>query len=354
MAHPQADKYPASHPGVPTNDYLIVGGGVAGCALTYALSVRGARVTLLERGRVGGAGASSVPVALLNPYRGRSARANDLDLAGLAAMRRLVSELETQNLDHGVHQSGVLRIASNTKQAKTWRKREGVRWFEPEEVTAVYHAPFGGFLVERGGWLEPHKFLRALLTATRGNGANVLEGCHVQEVGEYTSSQHYKEVKALWRGSSHLFRAKTLIFCMGAHPMFGSDLEVEGLEYVAGEVIGLKTDAQLPHALAGAIYGAQTKGHVLLGGNHRPAERTDESAPAQLQRAGSWFIPALKEAELASVWTGVRAKTADNMPVVKEVRKNVWFFGALAGRGFLCAAYLAEGLAEELAGVTST
>ena len=354
MAHPQADKYPASHSGAPTPDYLIVGGGVAGCALTYALSVRGARVTLLEKGRIGGAGASSVPMALLNPYRGRSARANDLDLAGLTEMRRLVDALETQNLDHGVHQRGVLRIASSVKQAKTWRKREGVRWLEPEEVAPIYHAPFGGFLVERGGWLEPHKFLRALLTATRGNGANVFEDCHVQEVGEHTSSQRYKEVKALWRGSSHLFRAKTLIFCTGANPTFGSALGVEGLEYIAGEVIGLKTDARLPHALAGAIYGAQTGERVLLGGNHRPAERTDESAPAQLQKSGSWFIPALKEAELVSVWTGVRAKREDNMPVVAEVRKNVWFFGALAGRGFLCAAYLAEGLAEELAGVTST
>ena len=120
------------------------------------------------------------------------------------------------------------------------------------------------------------------------------------------------------------------------------------LEHVAGEVIRLETNAELPHALAGAIYGARVGGAVYLGGNHRAAEQTDETAPAQLQRAGSWFVPALKEAELSSVWTGVRAKAADNLPVVKEVRRGVWFFGALAGRGFLCAAHLAEGLAERL------
>ena len=327
-------------------DYLIIGGGVAGCALTYALAKRGAQVTLLERGEIGNMGASSVPVALLNPYRGRSARASELDLAGLAATAQLVGELELSGLDHGVHQSGVLRIAPNTKQAKTWRKREGVKWLDSGEVPHVYHAPFGGFLVERGGWLEPHKFLSALTTAATRSGATIIENCEVQEgderlyqEGSYQKSS-YQEVKT----SRGTFRARTLIFCVGANPAFHS----MKLEYVAGEVIGLETSAQLPYALAGAIYGAQKGGRVYLGGNHRPAAQTDESAVGQLQRAGGWFIPSLKGAGLVSSWTGVRAKTADNRPIVREVRPSVWFFGALAGRGFLCAAHLAERLAEQL------
>ena len=335
----ETDKYPAPPD---LSDYLVIGGGVAGCALTYVLSTRGVGVTLVERGGISEQGASSVPVALLNPYRGRSARANELDLAGLAAMGRLVGELATLDLDHGVHLRGVLRVAPNQKQAKTWRKREGVRWLESEEVPEVYHAPFGGFLVEQGGWLEPHLFLRALVAAAqRRGGVRVLEHCTVQGVRERGSIQEV-------RTSSGTLSAKTVIYCTGASEEVEAALGVEELEHVAGEVIRLRTSAQLPHALAGAIYSAQVRDEVLLGGNHRPAERTDERAPQQLQRAGGWFIPALKEAELVSVWTGVRAKTEDNVPVIKEVRKGVWFFGGLAGRGFLCAAHLAEGLAERL------
>ena len=127
-----------------------MGGGVAGCTLTYELSKRGRRVVLLEAGHVGTQGASSVPAALLNPYRGRSARASEEDKKGLEAMWRVVSELRDLGLDHGVHQTGVLRVASNKKQAKTWRGRDGVRWLD-REIPAAYHAPFGGFLVERGG-----------------------------------------------------------------------------------------------------------------------------------------------------------------------------------------------------------
>ncbi len=336
MSELQVDKRPVS-----SADYLIIGGGVAGCALTYALSKRGVGVTLLEGGEVGAAGASSVPVALLNPFRGRSARASELDLAGLAAMRRLADELEAVGLAHGIHQNGVLRIASSNKQAKTWRKRDGVRWLESEEVPAVYNAPFGGFLVEGGGWLEPQKLLSSLITAAERNGANVMKHCEVEEVCERGS---HREVKT----SRQTVQAQTIIFCTGTNSEFSTKLGVAGLEHVAGEVIGLKTDVHLPHALAGAIYGAKRGEHVYLGGNHRAAEQTDESAPQQLQRAGSWFIPALKGAERVSSWSGVRAKAQDNMPIVQEVHSNMWFFGALAGRGFLSAAHLAENLAEQL------
>lgn len=212
---------------------------------------------------------------------------------------------------------------------------------ESEEVPKSYHAPFGGFLVARGGWLEPRKFLRALVVAAQRRGARVQGRCNVREVRRCGS---WQEVKT----EGDTLRAKTVIYCVGANSDVERELGVEGLEHVAGEVIRLKANVQLPHALAGAVYGAQSGEDVYLGGNHRPAEQTDARAPQQLQRSGSWFIPALKRAERVSVWTGVRAKAEDNMPVIREVRSGVWFFGGLAGRGFLCAAHLAEGLAERL------
>ena len=112
---------------------VIVGGGVMGVTLAYTLARRGAAVTLLERGHIG-AGASGVPVALLNPYRGRSARASAFDLKALEAMWALVGDLEAQGYTTGVVQSGVLRAASNAKQAKQWQKRDGVTWFSADEA----------------------------------------------------------------------------------------------------------------------------------------------------------------------------------------------------------------------------
>lgn len=319
-------------------DFLVIGGGIAGCTLSYQLAKRGQSVTLLEAGIVGGQGASSVPVALLNPFRGRSARASELDLRGLESIQNLADELKRLGLEPGVHATGVLRIASNHKQAKTWRKREGVRWLEAEELEN-YHAPFGGFLVKDGGWLEPQKLLASLVTAARKYGAQVQESCEVWELEPHENGVTVKT-------SSGNIQAGTVILCVGATP--NPNLNLPALAHVAGDVIGLKSDVLMPHALAGAVYGTQTGETVYIGGNHRPAGEEDPSAATQLQKAASWFVPALKTAGQSSVWTGVRAKADDNQPLVEQIEPNIWFFGALAGRGFLCSAHLSRQLAETL------
>lgn len=329
----------------------LVGGGVMGCTLAYALARRGVSVTLLERAPAGAAGASGVPVALLNPHRGRSARASDFDLGALRAMWALVDEIAAGGFDTGVHRSGVLRIASNARQARRWAKLPGVRWFGPENAPeelsrSGFHTPFGGFIVPAGGWLEPRRWLGALTRAARARGAQVIRGCEVSGVSRLP------EGYGLTTSRGEL-RAAAVVLCTGADAL-PTDLPVGSaplpeIARVAGEVVGLRVATPPFFPLAGAVYGAWAEGAFYLGGNHRPAGTLDEDAPAQLQRAGSWFLPALGGAAPLSSWSGVRAKTEDNLPVVLELSPNLWFAGALAGRGFLCAALLAGALAEGLA-----
>lgn len=318
---------------------LIVGGGIAGCTLLYTLAKHGRQVTLLEGGRIGQQGASAVPVALLNPHRGRSARASDLDRSGLEATWQLVRELEAQGLEPGVRHSGVLRIASNNKQAKLWREREGLQWLEPADIPEAYHAPFGAALVPNGGWLEPRKLLRALIEAAKGQGAHVVEECRAEGL------EPQGDGFAIHTNQG-AFSARTIILCLGASHFPG--VQGPALERVAGDVVGLRSTVEMPLPIAGAIYGAKADELVYLGGNHRPAGEEDPTAPTQLQRAGSWFIKSLEHAECVSVWSGVRAKTEDNTPVVMELQPGLWFYGGLAGRGFLCAAYLSGQLAQKL------
>ena len=318
---------------------VIVGGGVMGVTLAYVLARRGAAVTLLERGHIG-ASASGVPVALLNPYRGRSARASDFDLKALEAMWALVGEVERRGLETGVVQSGVLRTASNAKQAKQWRKRDGVMWFGADEVPTGFYAPFGGFVAPSGGWLRPQLWLGALVTAARSAGARV---------EHHDVTQIVRTDRGLEVHSEGILKAEKVVLCSGSSMELGQN--VLGLTHVAGEVIGLtlpEPEPALPYPLAGAVYGAQVGGTFYLGGNHRPADQSDESAPAQLQRAGSWFVPTLKEAGLTSVWRGVRVKADDNLPVVRELEPGLWFAGGLAGRGFLASAQVAETLCARL------
>ena len=319
---------------------VIVGGGVAGCTLAYELSFLPVRVTLLESGQVAQQGASSVPVALLNPHRGRTARASELDKRGLEAVTDLAQRLESEGLDPGVHFPGVLRIASDEKQLKKWKKVEGLRQLSASDISTPYHAPFGGVLVEKGGWLEPTKFLTALLASAQRRGVKVFENCTVQGVSKSAGGWVVNSTQGN-------FEAAKVVLCVGATENPG--LPLPGLERLAGDVVELRSGVVLPYPIAGAVYGMSKGNSVFMGGNHRPAGERDPEAAERLQNSAGWFIKPLKDTELLSVWTGVRAKKEDNQPLVTELEPDLWFYGALAGRGFLCAAYLSRRLARQLA-----
>ena len=350
MPSSQDDNRPRSHSD-PHPHVLIVGGGVAGCTLAYTLSTYPLRITLVEAGRLG-QGASGVPVALLNPYRGRTARASELDQAGLEATRALATELAKAGLESGIHFPGVLRIASSAKQARKWQKLTGVlpgaaasqsaaetRWLDPADVPAPYHAPFGSLMVGKGGWLEPETFLKALMTAASGRGVRLLEACQVTKIEDAESGK-------IIHTSAGVLEADKVVLCVGATETAG--LPLPQLERLAGDIIGLSSDVPLPYPIAGAIYGARNGAQVFMGGNHRPAGTADPDAATLLQKSSGWFVKPLRDADLASIWTGVRAKKEDNQPLVQELRPGLWFFGALAGRGFLCSAFLAKQLAAQL------
>jgi glycine/D-amino acid oxidase-like deaminating enzyme len=328
--------------------HLIVGAGIAGCALAYALSARGQQVTVLERGTLTKQGASSVPIALLNPHRGRSGRAQPYDLAGLAAMHDLADELERQQQPAGIFITGVLRIASTSKQANKWRKLDGITWLDADQLPSSYHCPYGAFLVPAGGWVRPQVLLTSLITASCQRGAQLKEHCQVDKLEPHAHHYHVHT-------NQNTLTADVVHLCVGADTHLADYLPEEISERLAGDVIGLSDNTAgaastttMPYPIAGAVYGAKDAQTSYIGGNHRPAGETDPEAARLLQKSASWFVPSLHNAELVSTWTGVRAKQEGGKPLVTEVAPNMWFLGALAGRGFLCAYAEARALAETL------
>jgi glycine/D-amino acid oxidase-like deaminating enzyme len=337
MLMSQVDKRPA---------IAIIGAGITGCALAYELSKYSCDVTLIDAKQIG-SGASSVPIALLNPHRGRTARASDLDKAGLASMWELKKELEGLGLESGLHQTGVLRIASSERQAKLWKKLDDVKWLEPSQIPEVYHTPFGGLLVEQGGYVEPNKLLSALVSTAKRRGVKVLENYFIERIDKTQETKDFE----IFPFPLSPFPFSLVFLCPGASKTFTTNLVLEymKLEYQAGDVIALDAKVNLPYPIAGAVYGAGHEGVVYMGGNHRSEDDDDVYHLEQLQKSSSWFIPVLKNAERIFNWSGVRAKQENNEPILKEFEPNLYFFGALGGRGFLCAYHLAKQLITQLA-----
>lgn len=323
-----------SAPEVPV---LIVGGGVAGCSLAFALAERGVTATLVDRGRVGSLGASAVGAALLNPYRGRSAKPGRYDLQGLDAFWKLCETLERSGFEPGAHRSGVLRVASSERQARAWRDLPGLR--ECLDLPAPYRAPHGAFLVPSGGWVEPRRLLAALVRASRTAGAVVIEECGLETI-ERTSNSWLAHTQ---RGT---VTARAVALCPGAEVVPG--VALPELERIAGDQITLRAEVDLPYPLAGSVYLAGDGGQVFIGGNHREPETQDPRAPELLRASAARMVPQLAAAPVERVWTGVRAKRPDNVPLLQQLEPNLWYLGGFGGRGFLTAPLLAGRLAKLL------
>ena len=327
--------------------FIIIGAGITGCTLAYELS-KWAEVHIFEKGRVGEQGASSIPLALLNPYRGRSARAHVDDLAGHEAMLNLITELEALNLEHGIDQDGILRIASNNKQAKKWKKHleshSGIKWLEADELSENYNVPFGALFFKEGCKVNPKKLLTTLTKATINNGGTLHENSNVSSIqnGSITCNNEG-------------FNADAIFLCAGWEaPKLLQQLPLKQtaslpkLQITDGEVISLNYEPNLPHPIAGAIYGGQHGSRIHIGGNHRQHGESDPTAPEQLQESVGWFVPELREAEQLNVWTGSRLKTEDSHPVVRQLDSKLYFVGAMAGRGFLVGCRVARALSSTL------
>jgi len=340
-------------------DLAIIGGGVAGLSLARAAAMQGARVVLLEQteGTAEGwrsGGASSLPVALLNPWRGRKGDAHEDDLRGLSVTWRWAAELEGEGLESGALRTGVLRIPSSARQAASWRERceveASLTWLPAGSVPAPYHAPFGAMQVEDGGRIDAAAWLTALAASATQHGAQLHQGVKVEGVEPGG--------KGAWRvrgeDGGTLVEAQRVVSAVGAdappvvqgvgeHAPWPTWIRTQGEEV---RITGVPT---LPWPIAGGLYAASVQeGEAWMGGGHRPLGEDDPSAATNLRDAFAWSYPPATEGTIQEVWHGARAKREGARPDVREVAPGLWTFGAFAGRGFLCAADEAERFARRV------
>ncbi|NLG09269.1 MAG: FAD-binding oxidoreductase, partial [Deinococcales bacterium] len=277
---------PAAAPPAST-DVLVVGAGIAGSALAYELARRGVDCLLVEHERPG-AGASGVPVALINPHRGRSARASAADLEGARAFWELTAALERGGGVSGARRSGVLRVPDQERQARAWRRlaqaSAAARWLEPAEVPAPYHAPHGALLVEGGGWADTRALLSALTAAAQGHGATLRTGTALLslEAGAGAPVRALLETRAPGdEARRQVVACRAAVVATGAWQPPGVRLPRFELVWGAALVLDLAGAPTPPYPLAGGAVAAFPGGRAVITGGHRSVPAPD-AAPASL------------------------------------------------------------------------
>lgn len=328
-----------------TTDVLLIGGGVIGCAIAYALRKRGIAVTLLEKGEIGAqaSGAAAGLLAPLGPLCGPGPLA-DLVLAGFAALPALIDELEYATGMHlGYEQTGALRVLRNQKRLAHFRRRwenwqplglqmewlsgEEARRYEPwlaQEIAAAVFAP-------QESQVDARQLTQALALAARKLGA------HLHPFHEVTSFlTHRQRVTGVQTRQGQTFHSDLVILTAGAWAQeccswLGARLPVTPLH---GQILALPQPTTPVRTLifGEGVYLVPRGSTVLVGATREERGfdlQIDAKGTAWLQEMAGRLMPRLAGLQPTARWTGLRPRTPDTRPLFGFL--PLWDNVAIAG-----------------------
>jgi len=313
-------------------DAVIVGGGVIGCGVAFALAREGLSVVLVDRDRIG-AHASSAAAGMLTPIA-ESEEGDPLFEAGVASLALfppLAAEVrELSGIDPQLAQSGVLRVA-RADEADVVRARAlalarfGCEWLSVEEARKreprLAQDVVGALFSPREAHVDPLLLTRALGAAAARRGARFELGA--EATGLLRDGARVVGVRL----SSGDVAAEHVVLCAGAWTRFwegaaGSPLPVDP---VRGQMLALEAPQPPPaHILWGAdaYVVPRRDGSVLVGATVERAgfdARTTAAGIGSLLTAATALFPKLGEATFLRAWAGLRPATPDGLPLVGAI-----------------------------------
>ena len=306
-----------------TQHICIIGGGIIGCATALALATAGCRVTLLERGILGGesswAGAGLLSPLLPWHYREEVTRLTDWSRALYPAW---ISGLRAASgVDPEYRISGMLVLPPyDWPAARAWAGARG----EPVQELSARSMLLDLAIDDTALWMSGvaqvrnPRLLQALRLALLQQGVQILEQTAVTG----------------WRSRSTCIEAVTtaqgeivadeFVFAAGAWSRellgeLGVDIPVNP---VRGQIVLFKSE---PGRLKQVVYRdglyiiPRDDGHILVGSTLEEVgfdKAVTQAARIDLSRRAAELLPFLAQAPLVAHWAGLRPGSPDNIPIM--------------------------------------
>ncbi len=312
------------------SDVIIIGGGVIGLSIAYALAREGVQATVLDRRELGRE-ASWAGAGLIPPYTERLTLHPTADLRSWSAVlypEWSAALREETGIDNGYRRTGGVDVAWTPEEDQMLRGAAG-RWrvegivFErlaPDDfrrvepalnpaVRAVY------FLPDRAQVRNP-RHLRALIAALTQRGANLRPG--LAALGFETVADRVTAVPT----EVGPLPCDCVIVAAGAWS--AALLEGVGLRVptppLKGQIVLLKSDRPLLKRIVehGKNYLVpRDDGRVLAGATEEDAgfdTRNTSAGVRELLDEAIRLCPVLAEAEVERAWAGLRPGSIDAKP----------------------------------------
>lgn len=346
---------------------LVVGGGIIGCSLAYALAKAGCAVTLLERSTPG-AEASSAAAGVLSPLaEAMHAASSRLVVASwrlypavareLRAATGIDVELTTRGTIHPLFTVDDIRDAAERAEwavkrqlvVQAWDEAE-LRTREPALSTSVRAAMF----VKSDYWVNNQRLVIAYAQAAAAAGVAMITGCSASRV--IVEDGRARGVLA----DGDRFEADAVVLAAGAWTAelaasFGGRLPVEprrGQMVALGHVPPVLTHCVCAHDV---YLVPRPSGELLIGATVERVgfqRAVTAQAVAGLLTTAIELVPALAGLPITRTWFGFRPWAPDSRPILGPWPgiDNLWVATAHYREGILLAPITAQLMVEWIVG----
>ena len=320
-----------------TSDVVVIGGGIIGLAVAYALGREHVRVTLVERGAVGREaswaaagylsfqGSSNVPGPRLELTR-TSCRMYDSWIEELS---------EFTPADTGFLRCGLLEMCLDedemheSQKRAAWQRAAGyaVEWLDAA-ATRKRHPYLAADLPLQGALffpevaqVRPPRLLKALTEAALRLGVQIREYAPVTAI-----TRSGELVTGVTLASGEHLAAPIVVNAAGSWAtQLAPEMTVLPVKPIKGTIVLLDMPApptrEILESSHGAVY-TRADNHVLLGATVEDVgydKRVTLEAVHTLVRQAIALLPGLKDASLVTAWTGLRPFSHDNLPYLGPV-----------------------------------
>lgn len=329
-------------------DIIVIGGGMFGVATAYFLAKAGQSVQLIESGFVGAASSGANFGGLR--LQGRAAEQYPLSLLAQQYWDNFEQEFgasceyERNGMVYFAHddqsRQRLLHYAQNSRQCglsiDIWEGdalKKNLPWLSEDALIASYSPACAV--------ANPRLATPAIARAFKKLGGNMIENCKIVEVRKTSNGFE------LTSCDGRTFASEILVNAAGGWADRIAESFGESVPMFRAGPPQFVTEP-LPYVLTPSVYSIDgdliirqiSRGNFIFAGYPRTMSNDDGKhtfvPPAKTRngmKAISHYIPALSNAEIIRVWSGVEAYMPDMLPIISSSDTTPGLFHAFGGSG---------------------
>ncbi len=352
-----------------SSDVVIIGGGVIGCSIAYQLRKAGVDVLVVERQEVA-AEASSAAAGLLAPFGSLTGPGpfSDLVLASWSLAPTLLPQIEQESgIQVEYQRMGALHIATNESEIEALRQQmpgwealgAQMTWLMAEDVYArepllggQNRAPIqAAILIEGEGSIKAPAVAQAYAEAARRAGAHFALATEVTDI-ERSGSR----VAGVRTAQGETIACQRLVIASGAwSARFGEWLGLTlPIVPMKGQILSLsQPEPPLQHIMFSddLYFVPKLDGTIFIGATVEQVgfdKRLTAGGISWLLNCAIRLVPALAQATIVQMWSGLRPWSPDSCPVLGPAPgwENVILATGHSAMGFELSAITGKTIAE--------